>query len=129
MTRKPKPLPEKIIKSKYESDYHFMKRINGMVAQSMAEANLEEHFDVDLGEKIIDNDNKMDLIDPKKLERKREKNKMNSLRRKANKLKKQRKLIKQLNNCEDISLKDNVNFGEVVHCPPNFEFKNKKCNK
>ncbi|OTF83370.1 hypothetical protein BLA29_010682, partial [Euroglyphus maynei] len=48
MTRKPKPLPEMVIKDCNESNNHFMNRLNKMVSQSMAEANLEEHFDIDL---------------------------------------------------------------------------------
>ncbi|KAH9424476.1 hypothetical protein DERP_004661 [Dermatophagoides pteronyssinus] len=148
MTRKPKPLPEMVIKDLNESNHHFMNRLNKMISQSMAEANLEEHFDLDLGDQIPidkmdskqnrllsandDNDNN-DPQQQKKQQRKKEKNRQNLLRRKARKLGKQHRLIKQLNkNIDDHhhhhNDKDFVKFGEVVHCPPNFEqlFKKRK---
>lgn len=127
-----------VVKDCNESHHHFMNRLNKLVSQSMAEANLEEHFDVDLGDRIqTDSEDKKakqteDGKDKEKSERKREKNRQNLLRRKANKLKKQRRLLRQLNQSDDNPLGDRdwIEFGQVVHCPPNidqFTKKRKKC--
>ena len=122
MTRVPKALPEKFEQKFFESEHHFMNRLNRMVAKSIAEANLEEHFDVDLGEKIENNaDN---IVDVKKVEKRKEKNKMKNLKRKERKLKKQHKFLKQLNDVDEFNFKkDFVAFGEVVHAPPILNFK------
>lgn len=125
MTRAPKPLPEKIEKRFSESDGHFMNRLQRMVAKSIAEANLEEHFDVDLGKRINDAESDPIVVDKEKLEKRKEKNRAKSLKRKEKKLKKQHRLLKQIDkNDEEFDFKkDVVPFGDVVHAPPLLNFK------
>ncbi|KAH9394688.1 hypothetical protein TYRP_004745 [Tyrophagus putrescentiae] len=80
MTRAPKTMPEKVEKGILESEYQFINRLNRMVSKSIAEATLEEHFDVDLGGKVnsgtAEKDDKMNFLTPeesKKLEKRKEK--------------------------------------------------------
>ncbi|UXI19487.1 secreted frizzled-related protein 1-like [Sarcoptes scabiei] len=141
MTRVPKSLPESITKESHESNHHFMNKLNRMVAQSIAEANLESHFEIDLGDRVPEkkeskkNSNSKRSIesddDSEKIARKRQKNQLNSLRRKARKLKKQRRLVRKLQNMDEQKdskfsmYKKSSDWNEVADCPPVFNFRKK----
>lgn len=126
MTRVPKAIPEQVEKGFLESDYQFLNRINRMVSKAVAEANLEEHFDVDLGDKVKDSTANepfsVSPADSEKLEKKRSKRKAKDIKRKEKKLKKQHKLVKQLESSEFEFKKDNFQYGDVVHHPPLINF-------
>lgn len=135
MTRPIKLVPKVMEKRTTESEGNFLNRINFMVAKAMAEAKLEEHFDVDLQEQKLKKQTKQKpnnilakdvtaLLDDKQIERlkaKREKRKNKDLAKKAKKLLKQRRLVKKIEAEEiggKINRKDHINFGERVHAPP-----------
>lgn len=128
-------MPETVEKGILESEYQFINRLNRMVNKSIAEANLEEHFDVDLGGKVKQSDttsgkdDKMNFLTPeesKKLEKKKEKRKKKDLKRKEKKQKKQTKLIKLKESQEFAFKKDSVKYGDLVHQPPTLVFRKKK---
>ena len=135
MTRATKSLPTTVEKGILENDYQFLNRIDKMVSKAMAEAKLEEHFDVDLLPKIKDNDQiqngkKFDktsnllVTESEKLEKRKQKRKIKDAKRKEKKSKKQNKLKAEF---EELSFrKDKINFGELVHQPPTFQFRKKK---
>lgn len=135
MTRATKSLPTTVEKGILENDYQFLNRIDKMVSKAMAEAKLEEHFDVDLLPKIKDNNQiqngkKFDktsnllVTESEKLEKRKQKRKIKDAKRKEKKSKKQNKLKAEF---EELSFrKDKINFGELVHQPPTFQFRKKK---
>ena len=55
MTRVPTNIPDKIERKQYESDKSYLNRISKMVSKAMNDANIEQHFDVDLHGSIDDN--------------------------------------------------------------------------
>lgn len=137
MTKPTKSVPEVMEKRTTESDGHFLNRINFMVAKAMAEAKLEEHFDVDLQEQKLKKQQQPKqhpkntlakeataLLDDKQIERlkaKQEKRKKKDLAKKAKKLLKQRRLVKKIEADEiggKLNRKDQILFGERVHAPP-----------
>lgn len=133
MTRAPKTMPEKVEKGILESEYQFINRLNRMVSKSIAEATLEEHFDVDLGGKVnsgtAEKDDKMNFLTPeesKKLKKRKEKRKQKDLKRKERKQKRHTKLTKLKESQEFAFKKDCVRFGDLVHQPPSLNFGKKK---
>ncbi|KAJ6219260.1 hypothetical protein RDWZM_005072 [Blomia tropicalis] len=123
MTRATKSLPTTVEKGILENDYQFLNRIDKMVSKAMAEAKLEEHFDVDLLPKIKDNNQiqngkKFDktsnllVTESEKLEKRKQKRKIKDAKRKEKKSKKQNKLKAEF---EELSFrKDKINFGEIL---------------
>lgn len=123
-----KPLPKVIEKGISESEGRFMQRLNKIATRAIAEARLEEHFDVDFTQKIQDKDESSlkkkknkDLVSSKE-ETKRKKRKLKDEKRKAKSLKNKHRLVKQFEKQADsFNKKDNFRFGEVVHQPPTFK--------
>ena len=113
-----------------ENDYQFMNRLNRMSAKAIAEANLEDHFDIDLSKKNATNadSNITDILDNEKAKKKHKK-RLNNLKRKEKKFMKQNnRLLKIKESRQDFGFKkDSVQFGDVAHQPP--IIKNKKLNK
>lgn len=132
MTRVPKPMPETVEKGILESDYQFINRLNRMVSKSIAEATLEDHFDVDLGGKVkpgqmtaAEDKAAASLISPeerKMIEKKLNKRRQKDQKRKERRLKKQTKLVKMIKSQEFAFKKDTVQYGDLVHEPPALTF-------
>lgn len=129
MTRVPKPMPEIVEKGILESDYQFINRLNRMVSKSIAEATLEDHFDVDLGGKVkttaAEDKAAAALISPEesgKIEKKRNKRRQKDQKRKERRLKKQTKLVKMIKSQEFAFKKETVQYGDLVHEPPALTF-------
>lgn len=117
--RQYKPLPDKIEKGPYETQEQFMKRLNRLVGRAMGEAEIEQKYDVDFCEKTGTNEfdevfKSSKTISKKKQEKRKE-------RDRKRKLKKRSKKQKNLNRDEFDKFKKTIEFGEVVHHPPDLD--------
>ena len=114
-----KPVPDLMKQGAYETQDQFISRLNRIVGKSMAEAEIEEKFDVDFCPKtgVPDHAEGKTKFSRKKQER-----------RKEHKLKRKTKLNeRKLNRRDDFGqVKDKVRFGEVTHAPPNMNQIRKK---
>ena len=58
MTRMPTMIPDKVERKQFESDKSYLGRISKMVSKAINDANIEQHFDVDLHGSVDDNQTK-----------------------------------------------------------------------
>lgn len=143
MTRSLKSLPEIIEQGSYETDEHFLRRIDRLAAKAKAEAAIEEKFDVDFCLKLEGNatselkDSSIIQVKSKKHFKKAKGNareledleeKKRKKKEQSNKRRKRKTRLKNDDDDEFKKLNDNVQFGEVVHAPPELTQFRKKLN-
>lgn len=117
-----KPLPDKIEKGPYETQQQFIRRLNRLVGKAMGEAEIEQKYDVDFCPKSGKNEfdevfKTARTISKKKQEKRRERDRKRKVKKNAK---------KQLNHNEFDKFKSKVEFGDVVHQPPDLDKIKKK---
>lgn len=132
-----KPLPDVIEQGPYESQAQFIRRIGKMSSRAMAEARLENKFQVDFCPRIeqpnpksLTGNDKLNCRQKKKLklqnerlEKKRQKRRIRDAKRRDKKGKKRRS---DGSDDEFARFQDKVSFGDVVMAPPSFSKQRRK---
>lgn len=126
MTRQYKEIPTQLEQESYESEEHFFRRIHKLASKAKAEATIEDKYDVDFCKKVISTEGDNEALNAENKEKKSD----NKRKRRKEKVAKRLKKKKGSEDEDDFAfLQDKVEFGEIVTCPPNLNFKLKKNKK